>query len=174
MVYVSMNEMQTVRFTPSKDDYSSVLRLFFIQRTSTRLILVVLALAFVLICYVVLSQGIPPTLFELIWLFLPPLFVAYIFFIQPSRMASQAMQNEQLAAEATWEISATGVDISNRFGSTHLEWENLLKLVSTREYYLLLSKVNKNAFRFLPIRAFSSPQEREEFLTLVGKYLPVI
>ena len=170
---MSMNEQQTVKFTPTKDDYSSVLKLFFFQRTSTRLTLVVLALAFVLICYVVLSQGIPPTLFELIWLFLPPFFVAYVFFIQPSRMASQAIHNEQLAAETTWEISASGIVILNRFGSTHLEWENLLKLVSTREYYLLLSKVNKNAFRFLPIRAFSSPQAKEEFLALVGKYLPV-
>lgn len=168
-----MTDLLTVHFTPTKDDYARVLRLFFIQRTGTRVIFVILALAFVLICYVVLSQGVPATLFELIWLFLPPFFVAYVIFIQPSRMASQAMHNEQLAADTSWEVSANGVDISTRFGSTHMEWEKLLKLVTTREYYLLLSKVNKNAFRFLPARAFSSPQEKEAFLALVGKYLPI-
>jgi hypothetical protein len=78
-----------------------------------------------------------------------------------------------LVTEATWQVSEGGVVISSRFGSTEMEWDNLSKLVITKEYYLLLSKVNKNAFRFLPLRAFSSPPEKEEFLQLVGNHIPV-
>jgi len=168
-----MSQSVTLRFTPNEQDYAKVLRLFFWQRTGTRVSLIFLLIAFVLICYVVASQGSPPTIFELIWLFLPPLFVIYILFIQPSRMASQAVKNEKLVTEATWEVSDRGVELSSRFNSTHMDWESLNKLVTTKEYYLLLSKINKNAFRFLPRRAFSSSQEQEVFLELVGKYLPI-
>jgi hypothetical protein len=44
---------------------------------------------------------------------------------------NQAMQNEQLAAETTWEVSDAGVQISNRFGSYLLEWGSLNRLVTT-------------------------------------------
>ncbi len=168
-----MSQSITLRFTPNQQDYAKVLRLFFWQRTGTRVSLIFLAVAFGLICYVVASQGSPPTIFELVWLFLPPLFVIFVLFIQPSRMASQAVRTEQLLTEATWEVSDSGVEISSRFGSTHMDWESLNRLVTTKEYYLLLSKINKNAFRFLPRRAFTSSQEQNIFLELVGKYLRI-
>ena len=162
-----------VRFTPNEQDYTKVLRLFFIKRTSTQVSLGVLAVAFALICFTVASQGTSPSIFQLVWLLLPPLFVAYIFFLQPSRMARQAVKNEQLVTEATWEVSDNGVDISSRFGSTHMDWDSLQRLVMTKEYYLLLSKVNKNAFRFLPQRVFTTASEKERFLGLVGNHLPI-
>jgi hypothetical protein len=168
-----MDHPLILRYTPTKQDYANVLRLFFFQRTSTRVSLGFLALAFGLIIYTIASQGSPPSIYELVWLLLPPLFVAYVFFFQPSRMASRAIQNEQLAAEATWEVSDAGVKITNRFGEIQMDWDNLQKLVTTKEYYLLLSKINKNAFRFMPKRAFTSPQETEQFMAFVGKYLPI-
>lgn len=168
-----MSQSITMRFSPNQQDYAKVLRLFFWQRTGTRVSLIFLAIAFGLICYVVAAQGSPPTIFELIWLLLPPLFVIFVLFIQPSRMANEAVRNEQLVTEATWEVSDSGVEISSRFGSTHMDWESLEKLVTTKEYYLLLSKINKNAFRFLPRRAFTRSQEQDVFLELVGKYLRI-
>lgn len=168
-----MSQMISVNFTPIEKDYSRVLRLFLWQRILTRVSIVVLAFAFGMICYVVIARGSLPTFFEFVWLLLPPLFVVYIFYFQPRRMASRAVLNEQLVTEATWRVNESGVEISSRFGSTHLEWETLNKLVITKDYFLLLSKVNKNAFRFLPVRAFSSAQQREDFLQLVREYLTV-
>jgi hypothetical protein len=166
-----MSQTLTLRYIPNQQDYANVLRLFFFQRTGTRISLVLLVIAFVLVIFAILSKGTPPTVFELIWLLLPPLFVMFAFFVQPSRIARQAGKNEQLIAEATWEISDEGVQVSSSFGSTHLEWVALNKLVTTREYYLLLFKNNKNAFRFLPRRAFTSPEEQDQFLTLVANHL---
>jgi hypothetical protein len=166
-----MSQSLTLRYTPNQQDYAKVLRLFFLQRTGTRISLAFLVIAFGLILFAILSKGSPPTVFELIWLLLPPLFVLFVFFIQPSRIAAQAARNEQLITEATWEVSDEGVQISSSFGSTHLDWDALNKLVTTQEYYLLLLKTNKNAFRFLPRRAFASPQEQDQFLELVANHL---
>jgi hypothetical protein len=167
-----MNQCITVHYTPNQKDYESVLRLFFWQRRSTKLSLIALVVAFGLVLTMIASKGSPPSIFELIWLLLPPVFVLFVFVVQPSRIARQAAQNEQLITEATWEVNASGIQISSNFSSTLLEWESLDKLVTTRDYYLVLSKINKNAFRFIPRRAFPSPQEESEFLELVGEHLP--
>ncbi len=168
-----MSEPLVIQFTPTQQDYAKVLRLFFFQRTSTKVSLGFLVIAFGLICYTVVTAGRVPSLFELVWLLLPPLFVAYVFFIQPSRMAHRAIQDEQLAAETTWEVSDEGVKISNKFASSSMEWVNLQRLVTTKEYYLLLNKLNKNTFRFLPVRAFKTAQEKDQFTALLAKHLPV-
>ena len=169
-----MGKSISLRYTPTQKDYAAVLRLFFWQRTGTKVSLVLLAVAFGLVFFVIVSKGAPPTIFELLWLFLPPLFVIYVFFIQPSSLARRVSRNEQLVTEATWEVSDTGVQISSRFGSTLIEWHTLKKMVTTKDYYLLLSKTNKNAFRFLPFRAFTSPQEQDMFLELVAKNIPAL
>jgi hypothetical protein len=166
-----MNQSLSLRYTPTQQDYAQVLRLFFWQRTGTKISLAILVIAFGLIIFTIASQGSPPTIFQLIWLLLPPLFIIFAFFIQPSRTAKQAAGIEQLVSEATWEVSDAGVQISTRFSSTHLDWDSLKKLVTTRDYYLLLSKTKKNTFRFLPRRAFTSPQEQDLFLELVARHL---
>jgi Ca2+/Na+ antiporter len=166
-----MTQSLTIKYTPTQQDYAKVLRLFFLQRTGTRISLAFLVIAFCLIVLAILSKGSPPTIFELVWLLLPPLFLVFIFLVQPSRVAQLAAKNEQLISEATWEVSDEGVQISSSFGSTHLGWEALNKLVTTREYYLLLLKGNKNAFRFIPIRAFTTQQEKDQFLELMANHL---
>ncbi len=166
-----MSQILTIKYTPTQQDYAKVLRLFFLQRTGTRISLAFLVIAFCLIVFAILSKESPPTVFELVWLLLPPLFLIFIFFFQPSRVAQLAAKNEQLICEATWEVSDDGVQISSSFGSTHLDWEALNKLVTTREYYLLLLKANKNAFRFLPIRAFTSQMQQDQFLEFMANHL---
>ena len=158
-------------YTPNRQDYAAVLRIFFWQRIGTKISLAILAIAFGLILYVVFIQGTPPTIFELVWLFLPPFFVIFTFYIQPTRLANQAAQNEQLVTEATWELSELGVQITSRFNSSLMEWSSIRNLLTTRDYYLLLNKKNQNSFRFLPRRAFTSPEQEKLFLEMVQKYL---
>jgi len=160
-----------MHYTPNRQDYAAVLRIFFWQRIGTKISLAILAIAFGLILYVVFIQGTPPTIFELVWLFLPPFFVIFTFYIQPARLANQAAQNEQLVTEATWELSELGVQITSRFNSSLMEWSSIRNLLTTRDYYLLLNKKNQNSFRFLPRRAFTSPEQEKLFLKMVQKYL---
>jgi hypothetical protein len=167
-----MSKLLTVHYTPQKQDYARVLRLFNWQRTSTKISLVFLTFAFALVLFALVMKGPPFTLFELLWLLFPPLFVIFSFYLQPLRIANKAAQNEQLMSEATWEVSKSGIQITNSSGSNSLGWESLSKLVITKDYLLLNSKHNKNAFRFLPRRAFASPQEEEIFIELARQKIP--
>jgi fatty acid desaturase len=128
-----MSQTLTLRYTPIEKDYAKVLRLFFLQRTGTRVSLALLVIAFGFIIFAITANGMPPTIYELIWLLLPPLFVVFVFYFQPARVARQASENEQLISETTWEVNDDGVQISSRFGSTHLGWDAMKKLVTTRE-----------------------------------------
>jgi hypothetical protein len=148
-----------------------VLRSFFWQRPGTKVSLAFLLIAFGLVLYLIASKGSPLTIFELIWLLLPPLFVLYTFILQPSRTAKKAVQDERLVAETTWSVGEAGVEISTRFGSTLLEWKTLNRLVRTRDDYLLLSTTNRNTFRFLPRRAFMSAQQEQDFQALARQFI---
>ncbi len=166
-----MDATLKVKYTPEQQDYAQVLRLFFLQRTGTRISLGFLVIAFAIIIYTLATQGSTPTLFELVWLIFPPAFVVYVIYIQPNRMAKQAMTNEQLTAENTWQLGDDGIQMSTQFGSTLLEWADISKLVSSKDYYLILLKRNKNTFRFVPRRGFSSEDEQARFQQLVGDHL---
>jgi hypothetical protein len=167
-----MSKLLTIRYTPLQQDYARVLRIFNWQRISTKVSLVFLTIAFGLVLFAIIMKGPPLTLFELLWLLFPPIFVIFSFYLQPTRIAKKAAQSEQLMSEATWEVSKSGIQISNSSGSNSLEWESLRKLVITKEYYFLCSKNNKNAFRFLPRRAFVSRQEEEIFVELARHQIP--
>ncbi len=166
-----MDPTLTLRYTPQKNDYAQVLRIYFLQQTGSRIALGFLVVAFGVVLYSVATSGRPLTIFDLVWLLLPPVFVGYILFIQPRNMANQAMANEQLAAETTWEMGDEGIDISTSFGSAHTAWDDFSRMYEHKEYILLVLKGKKRAFRFIPRRAFASPQDQDRFFELVQAHL---
>ena len=166
-----MAQSITLKYTPTQQDYAQVLRLIMLRSIVNQILMGFLAVGFVFIIFNIVSQATPITFITLIWLLLPPLFIIYIIFIQPNRMAKQYMANEQLAAEYTWEVGDAGVQISTSFGSTQLEWDTLSRLVTTKDYYLLYVKKSRYAPRFLPRRSFTSEQDQNTFLQLITSHL---
>jgi hypothetical protein len=167
-----MTQSITVHFTPNKKDYTHVLRLFIFHFTGTRISVIFLVVAFGLIVYSLASKAVAPSAFEIIWALLPPLIAAFMFIIQPARYATQAMANKQLAAETTWDVSGSGVEICTQYDSTRLEWNNLDKLLTYKDYYLLLMKSHRNVPLFLPRRAFKNGEQQKLFLQLMATNLP--
>jgi hypothetical protein len=166
-----MAQSVTLKYTPSQQDYAQAIRLFMMKRTANRISLGFLVIAFSIVIFSITTQATPITIFELIWLLFPPLFIIYIIVIQPNRMAKQAMTNEHLAAETTWEVGDAGVQISTSFDSTLFEWDALARLITNKDYFLLLFKKNKNTFRFLPQRSFTSTEDENTFLQLMTSHL---
>jgi hypothetical protein len=166
-----MPQSVTLKYTPNQQDYAQVLRLIMLRSTVNQILIGFLVLGFVFILFNIISQATPITLITLIWLLLPPLFIIYIIFFQPTRMAKQYMKNEQLSAEYTWEVGDAGVQISNSFGSNQLEWDTLSRLLPAKDYYLLYIKKSRYAPRFLPRRSFTSKEEEDTFLQLMASHL---
>jgi hypothetical protein len=166
-----MDQSVTLKYTPTQQDYAQTIRLFMMQRAANRISLGFLVVAFGIVIFSISTQATPITIFELIWLLFPPLFIIYIILIQPNRMAKQAMANERLNAETTWKVGESGVQISTNLDSTLLEWDALSRLIPNKDYYVLLFKKNKNTYRFLPQRSFNSTVDQEAFLQLMTSHL---
>lgn len=166
-----MAESVTLKYTPTQQDYAQVLRLIMLRSIVNQILIGFLVLGFVFILFNLVSQATPISAIALIWLLLPPLFIVYIIFFQPNRMAKQYMSNEQLAAEYTWEVGDAGVQISTSFGSNQLEWDSLSRLMPTKDYYLLYIKKSRYAPRFLPRRAFTSAEQQDAFLQMMTSHL---
>jgi YcxB-like protein len=166
-----MAQSVTVKYTPTQQDYAQVLRLIMLRSIVNQILIGFLVLGFVFILFNLVTQATPISIFALIWLLLPPLFIIYIIFFQPNRMAKQYMNNEQLATEYTWEVNDSGVKISTSFGSNQLEWDSLSRLLPTKDYYLLYIKKSRYAPRFLPRRAFTSAEEQDAFLQMMTSHL---
>jgi hypothetical protein len=167
-----MSQSVTVHYTPTHKDYAHVLRLFIFHFTGTKISIVFLAVAFGLIVYSLATKAVAPSVFEIIWVLLPPLIAAFMFIIQPSRYATQAMANKHLAAETTWDVSNSGLEICTQYDSTRLEWNSLEKLVTYKDYYLVLMKANRNIPLFLPRRAFTNGEQQKLFLQILATNLP--
>jgi hypothetical protein len=166
-----MAQSVTLKYTPTQEDYAQVLRLIMLRSIVNQILMGFLVIGFIFILFNMVSQATPITLVAVIWLLLPPLFIIYIIFIQPNRMAKKYIMNEQLVAECTWEVGDAGVQISTSFGSTQYEWDNLSKLVTSKEYYLLHIKKSRYAPRFLPRRSFASAEDQDTFLQLMASHL---
>jgi hypothetical protein len=166
-----MTQSVTVKYTPTQQDYARVLRLFLVRNTVNRIMLGFLVVAFGFVVFNMLAQTTPVTPFEIIWLLFPPLFIIYILVVQPNRMGKQYMADEKMAAERTWEVSDANVQITTSFKPELFEWDMFSKLVTYQDYYLLMFKKNKNNFRFLPRRSFTSPEEQDAFLQLMSSHL---
>jgi hypothetical protein len=166
-----MAKSVTVKYTPTQQDYARVLRLFLVRNTVNQVMLGFLVVAFGFVLYNILSQNTPLTIFELIWLLFPPLFIAYILVVQPNRMGKQYMADEKMAAERTWELDDAGVHIITSFRTEDFEWDMLSRLVTYKDYYLIMFKKNKNNFRFLPRRSFTAPAEQDDFLQFMSDRL---
>jgi hypothetical protein len=165
-----MAQSVSIKFTPTQQYYARVLRLFLVRNTINRLMLGFLVVAFGFVVFNMLAQSTQVTFFEIIWLLFPPLFLIYILVVQPNRMGKQYMADEKMSAETTWEVNDAGVQMSTSFNSNVFEWDILSKLVTYQEYYLLTFK-KKNTFRFLPRRAFTSPDDHDVFLQLMSSHL---
>jgi hypothetical protein len=166
-----MSPSVTVKYTPTQQDYARVLRLFLVRNTVNRIMLGFLVVAFGFVVLNMLAQTTPVTLFEIIWLLAPPVFIIYILVVQPNRMGKQYMADEKMAAERTWIVSDENVQITTSFKPELFEWDMLSRLVTYQEYYLLMFKKSKNNFRFLPRRAFTTSEEQDAFLQLMSGHL---
>ena len=111
----------------------------------------------------------------MLWLIVvvAPLFAAFAVFIwQPYRMKRQAEKEEQLRSEMIWEVDDTQVVITTSLAAAKMDWQVFRQVIETKTDFLLCMAASKHMVRFVPKRAFESPEQEEAFRALVRSKLP--
>ncbi len=162
--------MITFGFTPRKADY---VKSFWAMQMSqwglwVLLLIPILWISFVTILYVrgLLVTGAQysstmtlPTVFAVIFL----LAVVYIMFIHPILSSLRIDREERLRSPVQYQVTDEGITIKNSFVESKVDWGSFRKVIETRNYFLLVHTVNKNAFQILPKRAFANLTEENAF-----------
>ena len=166
-----MTETIRFRFTPEGKDYSRVMRAHSLRTRAVWLSLA--AMIAILVVFLWTStyrlQGC-----LLLWLIVvvAPLFAAFAVFVwQPYRVRRQVEREEQLRSEMIWEVDDTQVVITTSLAAAKMDWQVFRQVLETKTDFLLCMAASKHMVRFVPKRAFDSPEQEEAFRALVRSKL---
>ncbi len=157
------------QFTPNKDDYTKVIRAYYM---SDRRLWLVLALAGIMELWLLVSTlagnfGASPLVWGL--LLALPVVVVYLLVWGPVRLGRRVQKNERLTCETFWQVGDDQILIKDRFAEAKLDWGTFQRVIETKSYYLLIYAVNSRAFQFVPKRAFESQERQAAFRELVKR-----
>ncbi len=100
--------------------------------------------------------------------------LAYSYFAEPIRIANRRSQNEAQHAQVLLEISEEGVQIKNADMDIKYLWHYFNRAVITEDFYFLVYTGNRDAYYFIPRRAFASEAEERSFRAILETHLPNI
>jgi hypothetical protein len=86
----------------------------------------------------------------------------------PYMRAGVAIREPFLNSEMLYRFREENFDSRNAYTESMERWEQYKEIYAGKDYYILIA-VNKTKFpRFVPVRAFDSPDEAKAFLQLAG------
>jgi hypothetical protein len=177
-----MMEPITFKCTPTKEDYVQVIRAFHLSsRSKVRSSILFLLLAIVYLSFVPyflpLAGGARsgtawyPVLFPLLCISFFLLTPAYWFFIGPYLTGRKVQKHERLREEMTYYLDDHEVRIIGEKSELKLDWGAYRNTIEVKHHYLLVHRVNKQMFQFIPRRAFESEEQEAAFRRLVEQHL---
>jgi hypothetical protein len=166
--------MMTFGFTPRKADY---IKSYWAMQMSSwvgwALVMIpILWIGFITILYVrgLLLSGAQyssaltlPTVFAAVFV----LVVIYSMFVHPVVISLRMDREERMRSPVQFQVTEETVTIQNSFVESKVDWGTFRKVIDTKNYYLLVHTVNKNAFQILPKRAFTNAEEENTFRNLL-------
>jgi hypothetical protein len=160
-----MAEPITFSFTPEKSDYTRTMRSFMLNNIQ---MLYVIGICIVLFIIGIFALFVPAHINRwaaILIVFLP--WMLYSIFISPVHTWNKVTRDERLSAETEWQVDEQRIITKNKFAETSVEWSTYSQVYETKEHYLLIFSANKNMFQFIPMRAFTSPEQVVEFRKLL-------
>jgi hypothetical protein len=100
------------------------------------------------------------------------LVVVYLMFFHPIVSSLRIDRNERLRSPVQFQVTEESITIKDSFVESKVDWGSFRKVIETRNYFLLVLTVNKNAFQILPKRAFSSAPDENTFRELLHAKIP--
>lgn len=161
-----MTDSMIFTFTPNRSDYIRTMRIFSARNRSVNTILITVV---VIILLIIISISMLDTfpVGGIVFLGLLFFYLTAMFFLNPASVADKAANDERLCCETLWDVSEDKVTVRNKFAETSCDWGTFGEVYESNEYFMLAYKVNKYMFQFIPKRAFTSPEQLEQFHKLL-------
>lgn len=171
----------TVHFTPTADDHVRVFRYLIFRRYRLWHVLIILLVAVLLCMYPLMpvvtlfisgqSGTVDISLVKFVPLLGYILILAILFIWPPFLIKQRAKRQERFLLETTFEFGEDTIVGKDEHTELKQDWGAFQGADETKEYYVLISAANKNAGRFIPRRAFESPEQEAAFRELLARKL---
>lgn len=161
-----MTRSLTLRFTPTPDDFARTVQLMTLRRPAMRLLAVLMGASLVGGIYLLLAQRSEASPVAIYALAAPLVYFGYIFWLSPATVKRKVAASERLRAPATWQVNRRGVTVHSAFTDNKVAWGEFSALVELRGFFLLPYRDKPRLFLFIPRRAFSSPEQMQDFREL--------
>jgi YcxB-like protein len=173
----------TLRFTPTGSDYARVT--WRLSLRGMNLILMILAAPLILVLALLIGTSVVlfilqgrsssgNSLQSLICV-VPVFFMILISGGSPAIRALftayQVHRNPRLRSETTYTFSDENIIVKDSYSELKQDWSNYQKVIDSKEYYILVLTLSKRAGRFVPRRAFESPDQEAAFRDLLKRKL---
>ena len=161
-----------LHFTPDGKDYSRVMRAHSLRTPALWLSLAGMVVVLLLFLWAFTSQSRQCLLLWLLVAGAPLIASLAVFVWQPYRMRLQVDHDPSLRRDTTMQFDDTQVVITTGTAESRLGWDAFRQVVETRTDFLLCLSASKHMVRFVPKRAFQTPQREQAFRRLVRAKLP--
>lgn len=161
----------TIRFTPTPEDYAQALRAFVLNQRMTWFVLLLSAAMAAGGLLGVISSGGRNLGFGL---FLTLVFIVYVLFlwvVNPWLIRRRVRRNPKMLQEIEWWVETDALIIHNQYRDTRIEWGKFIRLVETRQHYLLVYADDQDLYQALPRRAVGEATAQAAFKKLILGYL---
>ncbi len=174
-------ELITIRFTPTTSDYLRVAWHLSLKRLGLRALIPVLFGGVAYICVMVSNSTggnsqtepalVPAATYTLFLAAVASLILIAIFGVVPLLLVWRVSRQELLRSETTYQFSDEGIFAKDGDSELKQDWKYYQGVLATKGHYILRSAVNKNIGRFVPRRAFESPEQETAFRDLLKSKL---
>ena len=162
-----MSEPIEFKYKPEGKDYTQAMYAFYLSDKRTWI-------AVILLFLLILCSGLITILFgnfdqSLAWIvpFVLLLGVVYIYIVSPYLVGMRVGRNPKLQSETSGTATAEQLALQNTNIDSKMSWDNFIRSVETRHYFLLIYGINKRMFQFIPKRAFESEEKIDAFRDLL-------
>ncbi len=167
-----MSEPVEFKYKPEGKDYTQAMYAFYLadKRTWLTAIILLLLVACGSMAAWLSGNFNQPLLWVIPIVFL--LSLVYLYVLSPILVGLRVGRNPKLQSETIGTASSEQLALKNANVDTKMAWDNFMKAVETRHYFLLMYGVNRRMFQFIPKRAFESEEKLDAFRDLLNLYIP--
>ncbi len=159
----------TVQFTPTPRDYVTTYRALQFRSLFSRIVYVGMGLLELCLIASLFIPGFDPRFWPMAVAI--PIFITLAVVWPAYSVGQRAKGNERMLAPITWELSDTGLRMTNGFTEAKYDWGSFQALVEKKDYFLLRHTTNQRLYNFIPKRAFSSAEQMAAFGEMVDRHI---
>jgi len=165
-----MENILTISFTPEKNDYVSASRLLSNQSKWFLIFAAVMVLVMLGSILLLVFPNLGPSNLQStakVFLVIGLFYIFHYFVIIPMQLGRSFAANEHLQAKRVLTFFESHLRMEVGEHAIDLPWETLKKVLTNKDFYMLVFEIEEPVYPLIPPRAFGDEETKQKFLDIL-------